>query len=390
MDAGPNSKQISLGNLLVKLHRDGVSGVVTLKDDRKALRIYLRGGHVVFADGIDKDSQLLKEITAKRHLDPQQIEELKKIIEKDPLSLGKVLLEKKILSQAVWNKFLEIKVKTILTAAFEMDTADLGFSASQLDIPPVNFIDYNVIQLLLEILRGYKNQDHIRKQIARDGGAFSLSEGAEAVKGNIPLSPSEQMVLTMLDSPKTLEEITKKTGLEQENAYKILYLLLCFGLIDAAAGGSGGAEDGVALDEIINLYIDLLKIIETNFQKEIGKEFANVFEKSKGELTGQSKDLLQDLDLTRESQERIASEISRLLKSRVDPVEVRLALLSSFNKLIYLLIMQMKKVLGIGLTEKTLNEMMNILNYVEKYRQDAEMMNYVKGNLTDYLRQLKS
>jgi hypothetical protein len=33
---------------------------------------------------------------------------------------------------------------------------------------------------------------------------------------------------------------------------------------------------------------------------------------------------------------------------------------------------------------------MNILGYVEKYRQDTEVMNYVKGNLKDYLRQLKS
>ena len=29
-----------------------------------------------------------------------------------------------------------------------------------------------------------------------------------------------------------------------------------------------------------------------------------------------------------------------------------------------------------------------MLGYVEKYRQDAEMMNYVRGNLEDYMKKI--
>ena len=52
--------------------------------------------------------------------------------------------------------------------------------------------------------------------------------------------------------------------------------------------------------------------------------------------------------------------------------------------------MKMKEILGVNLTENAIKEMMNILEYVEKYRQDTELMNYVGGNLKDYLRQIKS
>ncbi len=31
-----------------------------------------------------------------------------------------------------------------------------------------------------------------------------------------------------------------------------------------------------------------------------------------------------------------------------------------------------------------------MLGYVEKYRQDGEMTNYVRGNLEDYMRQITS
>jgi len=44
----------------------------------------------------------------------------------------------------------------------------------------------------------------------------------------------------------------------------------------------------------------------------------------------------------------------------------------------------------VSMTEKTIREMMNILDYVEKYKKDADTMNYVKGNLKDYLQQVKA
>ena len=69
-----------------------MTGVVTVKDNRRAIKIYIKAGHVVYADGIDKDSQLIKEIATKRKLGQDQIDELKNIREKDPQSFGKTLL----------------------------------------------------------------------------------------------------------------------------------------------------------------------------------------------------------------------------------------------------------------------------------------------------------
>jgi hypothetical protein len=50
----------------------------------------------------------------------------------------------------------------------------------------------------------------------------------------------------------------------------------------------------------------------------------------------------------------------------------------------------MKKSLGTGITEKALNEMLKVVTYVEKYGHDQEMMNYIRGNLEDYARQVGS
>lgn len=389
MDSNAKPKDVPLVDLLLKLHHDEMSGVVSVKDERKAIRFYLKKGHIVYADGIDKDSQLLREIAAKRSLSQAQLDELKVIREKDPQQLGKVLIDQKLINQATWSKFLELKVRAVLAAALEMETADLGFSKSELSIPPINFIDCNLIQLLLDTIRGMKGIDQLKRLIPGEDAVFSPSKTVEEQKKGLPLSPSEQKVLSAVDGMKAVSQITQTAGLDMDGAYRILYLLYCFGLISPSSG-EGKKRAGEDYDEIITLYLDLLGIVETNFQKEVGKEYDRIFEKCRDELSGDSKELFQGLRLSKKEQEFIKKEISKRFASLPKVTEGRLILLSSLNKLLYLLVMRMRKVLGVGLAEKTLNEMTSILDYVEKYREDSEMMNYVRGNLKDYIRQIKS
>jgi hypothetical protein len=50
----------------------------------------------------------------------------------------------------------------------------------------------------------------------------------------------------------------------------------------------------------------------------------------------------------------------------------------------------MKKALGTGITEKALNEMLTMVTYVEKYGHDQETIDFIRGNLEDYARQVGS
>ena len=46
--------------------------------------------------------------------------------------------------------------------------------------------------------------------------------------------------------------------------------------------------------------------------------------------------------------------------------------------------------LGVGITEDTLNEMLNMVSYVEKYSRGEEIIDFIRRNLEDYIRQIKS
>jgi hypothetical protein len=385
MKASLHSKTVSLSNLLLKLHYECTTGVVTIKDDRRAIRVYLKNGHVVYADGIDKEAQLLREIAAKRRLDPSKLQELKTVKEKDPHSFGKILTRQKIISQAVWEKFLDLKVKHTLSAAIKMENPDLGFSGAELRIPPENFVDLNTAQLLLDTIRGAREpEDFWDEEVC-----FTHAPRADDEVGHIPLNLSEQTVYSLIDGQKTMEDIAAETDLDTEGVHRILFLLISLGLIVSVPQGAKG-EESVDYEEMVNLYFDLLKILDKSLRREVGNQMDDILSHAIDELSAQSKTLIGDLDLAGDDREPAVRDIVERLASQGTGAEGRLLLQSSFNKLIFLLIMRMKEILGVGLTEDTIMEMMSILEYVERYRQDTDLMNYVRENLNDYLQQVKA
>ena len=388
MNSGLNQNSVVVSRELLKLYYDGRSGEVVVSDKLRAIKIYLEEGNVVYAEGVDAGKQFLREIAGQKGLGPSQLKELEQIMEKDPRSLGKTLLERRLVSETVWKRFVEIKVKYALAAAFGMDNAQLKFREVDFSIFPNNLINYNMIQLFLDTIRLMEDMKIFARQIPGDDAVFTLSEGANEVQAIIPLNPFELTIFSMIDGQKTIGEIIKSKGMARTDVYKTFYLLLCFDLITLISAQDGGAGSEVDYTQIVNIYLDLLRILETNFRKEVGKRFESILDKCLNELTGQSKELLRSLDLSKDYQAGIATQISKRFAEKEKAVEGRLALSSSFNKLLFLLITRMQKLLGKALVESSLKQMMNILQDVERYRREPEIMDYVRGNLRDYFQQI--
>jgi hypothetical protein len=388
MNFGLNQNKVVLSRELLKLYYDGMSGEAIVRDGIQTIRIYLDEGDVVYAEGVDEGKQFLREIAGQKGLGPGQLRELEQIMGKDPQSLGKTLLESGLVSEAVWKRFVEIKVKYAIAAALGMENVDVKFREVDFSIPPCNLINYNMIQLLLDTIRLMEDLKTFARHIPGDEAVFTLSAGANELKAIVPLNPFELTIFSMIDGQKTIGEIIKSKGQAREDVYKAFYLLLCFDLIRPISTQDEGAESEVDYTQIVNIYLDLLRIVETNFRKEVGKRFEGILDKCLNELTGQSKEILASLDLSKDYQPGIATQISKRFAEKEKAVEGRLVLSSSFNKLLFLLIMRMQKLQGKALVEQSLKQMMNILQDVERYRREPEIMDYVRGNLRDYFQQI--
>jgi len=384
-----NSKGTPLPELLLKLHDEEFTGIVTVGDNTTSIKFFLKKGRMIYAEGADKSSYFIHEITSKRKLNQAQINELKAIIEDDPHSLGKNLIDRKIISKSDWNKFIEIKIKDNVAYALSMKNPEMRFDISQPDIPPINRYTYNIVQLIPDAVRNIKNTELFKESLPDDEEIPLTGKEHLLLDGDVTLTTSEQKMLAMVDGKKSLKAIREHSWIPEDEFYRNLYLLQCLGLIEYQRNKAKEFDDENEYTMITSLYIDLLRIIQHKFQREIGREFDKIFSDCLGKLPVYSKEIFRDLDLSPELQRGVVKSITGHFTESHKSIENRLILMSSFNKILYPLILRMKKILGLGIAENTLNEMVNILQYVEKYRSEMDIASYLKSNIEDYLKQIK-
>ncbi|MEA3359403.1 MAG: hypothetical protein U9R17_08375 [Thermodesulfobacteriota bacterium] len=371
-----------------ELYSSQKTGVLVVDNDRCEVKIYLSRGVLLFTEGPDRETALLKKIAAKKRLEQDQLNELIKIRERNPHSLGKLLIEKRFISPNLWDKFLILRAKYHLTAMLKMEKAHVRFEEIKVDISSYNLLNLDFKELLTETIRDMEDNLFIKNFVPGPEACFEQKPINEDVELEL-LNNTERTLFAAIDGKKTAKDISLYLGLDYPKVCNALCLLLFLELV-IPAQDRVKAQDSLNYKEIINVYLDFIKIIEVRFKREIGREFDAVLNQCIKELTDQNVSLFQGIDLCNAPSKEISDEINDRFLTLIRKGASPLALSTSFNKLLYLLIMRMKKILGISITENTINEMLNMINYVKKYRRDPSMMRYIKGNLEDYLAQVKS
>lgn len=146
MSSDPKS---DFSRLLLRLHQEEATGVIHLKEGERELTLYVKGGVIVYAGGIDRELLLLTGIASRKKLDQEDLDSLRRLLVEEPLFFGKTLLERNLISKSDWVRFLDAKVRDVVAAAQEMKNPEILFNQSELGILPVNFIHCPVPALLL-------------------------------------------------------------------------------------------------------------------------------------------------------------------------------------------------------------------------------------------------
>jgi hypothetical protein len=389
MAALAKSKQIPCSSLFLDLYHKKKTGVVTLKNDRLNIKIYLHKGLLVHVEGIDRETKLLREIAKRKDIDPNQINELEKIKEEDPFSFGQRLIDLGLMSPSGWDKFLVFRARYHLARAIMMDKVVPEFTETLGPIPTQNPVNRNFMELLVDTIRDIRDKEFFKKFVSGPDAVFQKTEEVENLGDWVTLTSNEQVALSVIDGQKTLADISSSTGLSHEDLYRAIYLLIFLNLIYQEKQKKK-EKKGVQYSEFIKLYVDFIKIIDTHFRKEMGRQFEKIFLQCVEEIIEKGDKVFRGIDLSEEAYEKVVRRIFDHFSSLLNSGESPLIVFTSLNKFIYLLIMRMKKALGTGITEKALNEMLTMVTYVEKYGHDQDTVDFIRGNLEDYARQVGS
>jgi hypothetical protein len=388
MESDPKSKGTIQSSLVSDLIFGHKTGVFTIKDNDLSIKIYLKNGILVHCDGLDKDTVFINEIAARKNLDPDQVKELILLKDREPHSLGQALMGLGLISAPAWEKYLVFRSKQHLVAALQMYNPEIAFKETEPAIHSINSVNREIIEVLLESIRSIRNYSFFERFLTDPKSRFKKSHFIEDLESKMPLNADERKILGLIDGYRTLEDIAVITDFSSQELNPIVFAFNLFGLIIPVEETTENKKP-IDYTEVINLYLDLLKVLEDHFKKEIGQEFRKIIVKSQKGLTGRAAELFQDIDLVNEDYRDVVKKIYDHFSKFLELGESPLILSSSFNKLIYLLIIKMKEILGTAIAEKVLKEMLNMVGYVEKHRPDSKIMEYLRENLKDYLVQIK-
>ena len=376
-----------LGDLILSLHRDGSTGTLCIREAQTELRLYFKKGRLVYADGIDKEGPLLAELVSKGKIDLSRLEELRVINRKEPLRLGQALLDRKVVSEALWRKFLLLKATSVLSAALDMERPDLLYGDSEPTLPPVNFIREESLPFVLDTIRSTTPHTALREILKTREMVFGPSSEVSFLNDGLPLNASEEETLSLINGRHMAKEILKSSGLNSRVFQKSVYCLIRLGLVDR-----GSRHPSVSREHayIIRLYLNLLLLVAAAFRQEMGKSSHKVFKQCAADLTPPGKALLFDLDPVSENPESAARKIGARFLEQRSLSDERLVLLTSFSKLLYLLITRMKKLLGKKRAMQTIQEMIRALGHFDPGKRHPGTLLHAQKNLEDLARQIQS
>jgi hypothetical protein len=373
--------------LLLRLHREEATGMIVLKAGERRLAVYVKGGDIVYADGIDKESSLLKQIASRKKLNREERVQLDRLLEEQPLYFGKTLIERNLISKSDWLRFLETKVRDVVASALDMEDPEILFNQSELGILPVNFVHCSIPPLLLQETRKVKNLQRIQDYLLQREPCFRPQPDCPSLNGAVPFTSSEARLLSILDGEKSWQKLMAEMGATLEELTRDLYVLVSLGLIDQAPSANRPAEEKAEYQDMILLYLSLIQTMKNGFRD---KDFGEMARKALADATGPVRTLFHDLGLVSEDKKAVVQEVLRRFNTLGSLTNRRLVLLTAFNKFIYLLLLRIKRAAGKTRVKSMLEQMIKTLLQAEESKKYPDLMLYLLGNLEDYAKQMGS
>ena len=214
---------------LAELIREGInaklSGALRLTRERVKVAVYLAEGAVIFAASNLRAHRLAETLKHDPSLKHANLDSLPKTHSDDQLSAA--LIERGLLTSEMLRGIRERQITEVLRVALLWTNGMWTFDP-RIRIAEDLWTPVEVDRLLLECGR-HLPSSFVAARVNRTNGTFSRSSRAAS---EASLLPAEAFVLSRVQTPLTLTEITALGGVSVAETYGAIYALSLAGLLD--------------------------------------------------------------------------------------------------------------------------------------------------------------
>ncbi|HQR68920.1 MAG TPA: DUF4388 domain-containing protein [Thermoanaerobaculia bacterium] len=221
-----------LPEILQTLYRYRAPGVVTAVREEVEKRIYIVGGHVVFATSSDRNDSLGSHLRRSRRINTAEhlLGEQGLLEGGGGRRYGAVLVEKGLLSDEELRASVTEQVKGILWSVFDWESGCVTFEAGPSRAEEAIRLDIPTPQAILD---GVKRMRDPKRCVGRLGPSWTVFErGAETPERlELPLSSAERLFLARVDGTRSLRDLVGQGPGDVALNARILYAFWVLKLI---------------------------------------------------------------------------------------------------------------------------------------------------------------
>src|SRR3954454_22913154 len=278
-------EETTVPDLFRTLVRSSESGIVTLEPEGRVDTVYFSDGRIVYATSSDPDMSLAETLLRSGELNLQQYEHA---MEKLVVSrrIGSLLCELGYLQPDELMRVIERQASAIVlnTMAYRSGNYTIEFTT---EFPPETVtLPLATEKLMLDGVQQIQHWSLIWRGLARLDRTLEQVPGADMRAYNLELGDDENLILSLLTEPQTVEQLCSRSYLTNFVTCRTLWGLLCVNLVQDAAGEGmiaqraaageemiekrAGAESEYDLEEIVEKYNRLFQTIFGNISHRIG------------------------------------------------------------------------------------------------------------------------
>ena len=323
-----NIETFYLSSILQLLAGDKKSGILTIADKERIVRVYIKTGNIVYAVGSQKEVRLGYLLRTKGIISADELQKALALAKQRKDRLGKILVEKGYISLETLKKFIHQQVRDILYDLFLWKRGDFEYVDQEIDLDEEFLTELNHMEVILEGTRWVDEWEILRKNIPNPQMVFKINNNVEKKKDTIDLTANEWRIISLVDGKRTVKQITADSGHDEFVVYRMINSLISSGLIEksehAAAELIGNKNEAPAIIRIYRqVFMNMLELM----QNAVGERALSIMEEAKAQVPAHYSDLLRAYNCQKDAE----SNVKLVLETAADSPPSNEALLDAFN-----------------------------------------------------------
>ncbi|MGH9369250.1 MAG: DUF4388 domain-containing protein [Thermoanaerobaculia bacterium] len=237
-----------LPQVLRRIFLEGLKGTLTLVRGDETRHLFFEKGELRTATSSREGQRIGAFLKRRGWITDQDLSwALETVAKQGRARLGKILLEKGLVSRQVLDVEMRRLVEEIVFSTFEWGDGEYRFQSSTGVLDPDVALTLSTAAVIVEGIRRLPESEIFRERLSDGKLVPVLSTDPMSRYQYLPLSPQEAYILSRIDGRLDLDSLLKIGGTSRVATAKILYALLSCGLVEwrkegAAPQASSGIE----------------------------------------------------------------------------------------------------------------------------------------------------